>query len=137
MCCREELFTVRTELEQILQVPASGPLVHGGIELEADHVEVTCEPGDEAAIVASIEAPDEAVRKAKIKQRIGTEVDPVTRKAEGARHVDNRDPKGFGHRAHGLDPVGCPLAEKIEILRGGPRHKPAQDEVATPIRTTS
>lgn len=64
----EELAAVRTEFAQILEVPAPGSLVHGRVELEADHVEAIGQPGYEPAVVVSLEALDEAVRQAQIEQ---------------------------------------------------------------------
>ena len=95
-CC-EELVAVRIEPTQILEVPAPRALVHGRVELEADHVEATGEPGDETAVFASLQALDEAARKAKIKKRLGTEVDPIVREPVRACDVDDRDAEGFRH----------------------------------------
>ena len=66
----EELIAVRTESAQILQVPAPKSLVDGCVELEADHVEAPRKPGDEAAVIMSIEAPEKADREAQVEQRI-------------------------------------------------------------------
>ncbi len=91
--CRNELVSVRTEVTQVLEVAAPRSLVHGRIELEANHVEATREPGDQTVVVVSLEAPDEPVRQAKIEQRLRPEIDPVAREPVGARDVDDRDPE--------------------------------------------
>ena len=70
--------------------------------------------------------------KAKIEQRVGTEVDPVVSEAVGARDINDRHAERLGHRAHRLDAVGGPLAEQVEILGRRARNESAQDEVPTP-----
>ena len=66
----EELIAVRAEFGQILQVAAPWSQVDGCVELEADHVEAPRKPGDEAAVIMSIEAPEKADREAQVEQRI-------------------------------------------------------------------
>ena len=84
-------MAVRAEFTQVLEVPAPRSLVDGCVELETDHVEATREPGDETAEVVSLEAPEEAIWKTQIEQRLGAEVDPVTREPVRACDVNDRD----------------------------------------------
>jgi len=50
----------------------------------------------------------------------------------GVRNIEDSRAKLFGHRPHGLDTVGRPCAEQVEILGGRSRDQPPQDEAACP-----
>ena len=129
---RQKLSTVRAELSQILQVVAAKAEVHGCIELEADHVEPTGEPGDETAVIDTLQALYEAFRKTEVEQRVRPQVDPIACQCVSAGDILDCSGEWLRHRTQRPDAVGGFLSKEVEIPGSRPRHEPAQDEIATP-----
>ena len=126
----EELVAVRPQIAEILKVPAAWALIHGGVELEAHHVEPARQPSDQAAVVARLETRDEAVRQTEVEQGVRAGIEPVVREPERSTDVDDRVPEWCRHRADQHDAIWRLRAKDVEILGGRPLDELTQDEVA-------